>query len=356
MVRITGTGLNSLSGIVWWSEGTLKPQLLEAMPLGSLGFLGFYAVEGPSMLRVVHGKVAEIRELPKWLAGIAIVIVRWLVCKADASDEEKEELIGRARVSPLMSPMYAFLHPFVVMRAYKQLKRYQGKTWIWPRLAWLLLLVVCGFFAVERIRDLSPVGSSLGDAVATVVGIYVMSLLVFLVPHFFSTVLMRLNETCVWCHIIQRGPDGSIKATLSIMAYRLPFLDPSHIGVSPWKGDAEAYWKPIGIDVTLETKEDVSQLSFGHIYDETVCPVRGPVAVPPSAKQYVVGKIRRHGDVSIKEKGRFDFMVRPQFRTVVVTTIITGVFAVPSIVLPFVLRLRLRCVFALSLISLFYGR
>ena len=164
------------------------------------------------------------------------------------------------------------------------------------------------------------------------------SLSVFLVPHFVSTVLLRLNDTCVWCHIIQRDPDGSIKATLSVMAYRLPFLDPSRNTVSPWEGDAEAYWKPIGIDVNLETKQDVSQLSFGDIYDETVCWVRGPLAVPPSAKQYVVGKIRRHGDISMKEKGRFYFMVRPQFRTVLVTTMITGVFAVPSIVLPFVLR------------------
>ena len=174
------------------------------MPLGSLGFLGFYAVEGSSVLSVAQGKVAEMRELPKWLSGIAMVIVRWLVCKADASDEEKEGLMGRARVSPLMSPMYAFLHPFVVMRAYKQLKRYQGKTWIWPRLAWLLVLVVCGFFVVERIRESPPAGSSLVDAVATLVGIYVMSLLVFLAPHFVSTVLLRLNDTCV-CATSYRG-------------------------------------------------------------------------------------------------------------------------------------------------------
>ena len=290
------------------------------------------------MLSVAQGKLGKVRELPKWLAGIAMVIGRWVICKADASNEEKAELARRARVSPLMSPIYAFLHPFVVMRAYKQLKRYQGNTWIWPRLAWLLVLVVCGFFVVESIRELPPAGSSLVDAVATLVGIYVMSLSVFLAPHFFSTILMRLNETCVWCHIIQRDPDGSIKATLSVMAYRLPFLEPCRNTVSPWEGDTEAYWKPIGIDVTLETKQDVSQLSFGDIYDETVCRVRGPVAVPPSAKQYIAGKIRRHGDISMKEKGRFYFVVRPQFRTVVVTTIITGGFAVPGIVLPFVLR------------------
>ena len=262
-----------------------------------------------------------------------MVIGRWVVCKGDASDEEREELVERARVSPLMSPMYAFLHPLVVVRAYKQLKRYQGKTWIGPRLVWLLSLIGFGLFFWDSIKDLPPANSSLGYAVATFVGIYVMSMVCVLVPHFFSTVLMRLNGTCVWCYIIQRGWDGSIKATLSVMAYRLPFLDASRAEVAPWVGDTQAYRRPMDIDVTLETKQDVSQLSFRHIYDESVCWVRDPVAVPPSAKQYVVGQIRRHGDISIKEKGRFDFMARPQFRTVVVNVMIPGVIAVPSIVL-----------------------
>ena len=279
-----------------------------------------------------------MKERLKRLRGSATTRWRWVTCQNDATDEEKEELIERARVSSPISPAYAFYHPFLMMRAYKQLKRYEGKTWIWPRLAWLLSLVVLGIASVRFIADAPPDESPLDEVIRILVGFYVLPLMVILAAHFVTTVLMRLNETCVWCHIIQRGRNGSIKATLSLMAYRLPFLDPSRTNASPWKGDAEAYWTSNGMDVTLETERDVSQLNFAHIYDETVCWVRRPVAIPPAAKRYVVGKIERYAEINIKEKGRFDLRSRPQLRTLLTNVVAPTFFVVLSLVLGAILR------------------
>ena len=144
---------------------------------------------------------------------------------------------------------------------------------------------------------------------------------------------MRLNETCVWCHVVQKNSDGFIEATLSILAYRLPFIDPSRTDVSPWERNTGTYWKSSHMDVTLETEKDISQLNFAHLYDETVCRVRSAVAIPPSAKRYVAGKTRQYGDIVIKEKRGLDLGLGPQLRTVVISSIITVVCAIPGIVL-----------------------
>ena len=55
------------------------------------------------------------------VVGLARTTWREVVHRDDATDEEKERLIQRARKSPPMSCMYAFLHPFLMMRAYRQL-------------------------------------------------------------------------------------------------------------------------------------------------------------------------------------------------------------------------------------------
>ena len=87
------------------------------------------------------------------------------------------------------------------------------------------------------------------------------------------------------------------------------------------------------MDVTLETEKEISHLNFAHIYDETVCRVRSAVAIPPSAKRYVAGKTKQHGDIVIKEQRGLDLELGPQFKTVVISGIITVVCTIPGIVL-----------------------
>ena len=135
------------------------------------------------------------------------------------------------------------------MRAYKQLKRYEGKSWIWPRVAWVFLITFFGFVVIQEFFKMPDptTAPTTGEIVATVITIYAYVSFIILVAHFTTIIIIRLNETCVWCRIVQRNPDGSIKATLSVLAYRLPFLDPSRTNSSPWAGDNEAYWKPSGM-------------------------------------------------------------------------------------------------------------
>ena len=98
---------------------------------------------------------------------------------------------------------------------------------------------------------------------AALVNLYIFPPIVVLAAHFLTTVSMRLTETCVvWCHIVQRNSHGSIEATLSILAYRLPFIDPSRTVVSPWQRETGTYWKSNQVDLTLETEKDISQLNF----------------------------------------------------------------------------------------------
>ena len=47
------------------------------------------------------------------VVGMARTTWREVIHRDDATDEEKGKLIERARNSPPMSRMYAFLHPFV---------------------------------------------------------------------------------------------------------------------------------------------------------------------------------------------------------------------------------------------------
>ncbi len=234
--------------------------------------------------------------------GMARTTWREVIHRDDATDEEKGKLIERARNSPPMSRMYAFLHPFLLMRAHRQLKQYQGKTWLWPRLFWVLLIVAVGIPTIRSIVETLTIATSTGEIVTALVSLYTMPPMIVLVSHFVTTNTMRLSDTCVWCHVVQRNSDGSIEATLSFLAYRLPFIDPSRTEVSPWNGDTGTYWKSSYMDVTLETEKDISQLRFAHIYDETVCGVRSAIAIPPSAKRYVAGNTKQHGDIIIKEK------------------------------------------------------
>lgn len=261
---------------------------------------------------------------------LAAAVWKEVIHRDDATDEEKERLIEEARKSPPMSRMHAFHHPFLMMRAYRQLKRYQGQTWLGPRLWWVILIVALGIFVIRSIVEMLTIADSPEEIVTALVGIYILLPMVVIFSHFFTTVSIRLNDTCVWCHVVQRNSDGSIEATLSILAYRLPFIDPSRTDVSPWKGDTGTYWKSSYMDVTLETEKDISQLNFAHIYDESVCRVRPAVAIPPSAKRYAVGKTKQHGDIVIKERKGLDLGLGPQPRTVVIGGIIAVVCAIPS--------------------------
>lgn len=195
---------------------------------------------------------------------------------------------------------------------------------------WFLMLGGYGYIGWDYLSDLL-VGSPPSEAVFPLLFvIWVWTPLSLLILHFLTTVGYRMPETCVWCHIIQKNSNGAIEATLSLSTYRLPFLDPSRDCQAPWQ---RTWWKSTAMDVTLETKKDVSQLSLADIYDETVCTTRPPTTVPPTARRYVVGKVERHGDVTIKEKRRQFLRLGPQSQTVVITAIGTSVGVGTSVVI-----------------------
>ena len=267
---------------------------------------------------------------------IALVRTVWkeIIHKDDATDEGKKALIEEIKNSPPISPTHAFLHPFLVVRAHKKIKQYQGKTWVEPRLAWLFMLVVVGFLMNEYRSALSADATTSQEITHVLLGFYVVLPVSILIPHVVTTVFIRLNETCVSCHIIHRGSDEGIDAVLSLPAYRLPFLDPSRVSPAPWQN---TWWKSTNTDVTLETKKGIGQLSLADIYDETVCGVRPPAPIPPTAKRYVVGKVERHGDVAIREKGRLVPRIDSQTQAIVIAA--AGVVA--TIVVPILISLWL---------------
>ena len=220
-----------------------------------------------------------------------------------------------------------------MMAAHKQLKRYQGKTWVWPCLLWII--GITAFIIPVTISNLEVLASAdtTGEIITALIALYIFPPIVVLIAHFLTTISMRLTETCVWCHVVQRNSRGSIEATLSILAYKLPFIDPSRTEVSPWEKETGTYWKSDQTALTLETLKDVSQLKFAHLYDETVCRVRPATAIPPTAKRYVASRSHSYGDIAIREKKGIDLGLGPQFRTVVITGVITVVSAIPGIVL-----------------------
>ena len=267
--------------------------------------------------------------LAAWWSPSSRAMWNKIIHRDDATDEEKRVLIKEMKNSPPISPMHAFFHPFVLVRAHKALKRYQGRTWIWPRLMWLSLLVVSAIILVNyysngtsgtTLTEGTPAApaSAEEEAFRILSGVLVLVPMLALMSHLFTTVAFRMEETCVWCHIIQRNVGGSIESILTISAYRLPFLDPSRKNIAPWQ---RKWWSTTSADVTLETKKDVSRLSLADIYDEMVCRMRPPAPIPPTAKRYVVGRIERHGDVIIRERRRLipKFGLQPQ--AVVVTAV-----------------------------------
>ena len=236
--------------------------------------------------------------------------------KDDADQEEKIALVEQARNSPPILPMHAFLHPFLMARAYRQFQRYRGKSWIWPRIVSFVFLGILFIITFQGATDLlSRPDASVWEGAFFLVYVYIVLPLVVLFPHYLTTVDMRLAETCVWCHIIQRSHDGSIVAVLVTTAYRLPFLDPDRDDVVPWTQRTNSYWKPVFSEMVLETNRDVSQLYIPEIYDESVCKSRGSVTVPPSARRYVVKEVTRIGNVITKERGPLYPVAWPRAQT-----------------------------------------
>ena len=261
----------------------------------------------------------------------ALVRTVWkkIIHRDDATDEQKKILVEEIKNSPPISPMHAFLHPFMVVKAHKALKRYQGRTWVWPRLIWFFMLGLSGFHLADYLSKLLAGPTSNEALFSLLIGTYVLLSVSILISHLLTTVVVRMEETCVWCHIIQRNCDGSIKATLLISVYRLPFLDPCRDNQAPWQ---RTWWKSTYTDVTLETEKDVSQLSLNDIYDETVCSVRPPAPIPPTAKRYIVGKVERHGDLTIRKKRGLGLMFGTQAQTVVITAVGVAVSAIITLV------------------------
>ena len=139
-----------------------------------------------------------------------------------------------AKNSPPLSWRYAIWQPRSLKQAHKQLKRYQGKTWIGPRILWLLLLIVPGTVVGASLADLfNSAESQLDRIVVGLQAVYVWPPLLLLMGHFLSHGVDRLNATCVWCHVVQCNPDGSVIAVLTVLAYRLPFLESSYSDIPP---------------------------------------------------------------------------------------------------------------------------
>ena len=253
------------------------------------------------------------------MTAIMRAVWKKIIHKDDATDEEKKILVEKVRNSPPIPPALALFQPPMVVQAHRMLKRYQGKTWVWPRLMQLGMLGFAGIPTWNYFSQLLKEPNSDERAFTLLLSIYVVLPTILFLSHLLTTVA-RMGETCVWCHIIQRGSDGEIVATLLISAYRLPFLDPSRSHPAPWQ---RTWWKSTVADVTLETTKDVRQLSYSDVYDETVCSVRRPTFVPASANQYAVGKMERHGDIAIRKRKRASLRLGPQAQTVAITA--TGV-------------------------------
>lgn len=248
--------------------------------------------------------------------------------KDDMSNEERKLSVEEVKNAPPISPMYAFLHPFLLVRAHKLLMRYQGRTWFWPRLSWFLMLGFFGYQLVSYFSNQAKDPTPEEALFSLLVGIYVLLPISILLSHFISTIVFRLGETCVWCHIIQKNCDGSIKATLLILVYKLPFLDDRRENPAPWQ---KAWWNTTNPAVILETKKDVSQLNYADIYDESVCRVRPPTSLPPSAKRYMVEKVDRNGDISIKERRRLTFRLESPFQTLTIPIVSIAISAIITI-------------------------
>ena len=268
------------------------------------------------------------------MTSLVQTVWKEVIHRDDATDEEKRALLEEARNSPPVSPMYAFLHPFLMVKAHKKLKRYQGKRWAGPRIVFLFMLVVVGFFMNEYFSEMPTDATPLQVMVHVLFGFYVLLPSSVLVIHVLTTVSIRFNETCVWCHIIQRDRRGAVEAMLSLSAYRLPLLDPSRHSPAPWQN---TWWKSTNTDVILDTNKGISQLSLADIYDEKVCSVRPPVPIPPTAKRYVVRKVERHGDVVIREKGN----LVPRMSHPTQAVVIAGAGVVATIVVPILIVLWL---------------
>ena len=274
---------------------------------------------------VIHATSAARRrgndlfvQMKERIPALRRTVWKKIIHRDDATEEEKRKLVEKIKTSPPISPMHAFLHPFMLVKAHRALKRYQGSTWVWPRLMWLLMLGFSGFYLEDYFSNRPAAPTPNEELFSLLFGILVLPSVSILMSHLLTTVVVRIEETCVWCHIIQRKWDGSIEATLSISVYKMPFLDPSRDNPAPWQ---KTWWKATSTDMTLETKKDVSQLRLADIYDETVCSVRPPAPIPPTAKRYVVGKVERHGDVIIREKRRLLPRLGPQPQTVVITAV-----------------------------------
>ena len=264
---------------------------------------------------------------------LARAVWREIRHKDDATDEEKGGLVEEAMASPPMSRMYALLHPFLMMRAYRQLKRYRRETWVLPRFAWAIFLVVGSTYIADSGGKLLASATTPEERTIALVSVSITSLVGLLFSYFLTTVAICLAETCVWCHVVQRDKDGSAKAILSVWGYKLPFLDPSRTDVSPWARDTGTYWKSSSTDVTLETRKDVTQLNFADLYEETVCWVRPATFIPPSAKRYAVDQTQRYGDTIIRKRSRLDLWSGPHPRVVVIVGIIVAICAVGQLIL-----------------------
>lgn len=267
------------------------------------------------------------RRAKGWAAKAARAAWRELRHRDDATGEEKERLVEIARASPPMSGWCALSGSYVLAGAHRSISRYRGETWIFPRLVWLL-----GIGMAVAVPTRFLIGESqhviLGEVNFTLVGAFAASLEVVLLFHLVSSSI-RLFSTCVRCHIIQRGPDRSITATLSVRAYKLPFIDPaSRTDLSPWERNAETYWGRY-LGVMLETRKDLSQLTMADIYDESVCWTRPAVSIPPSVKRYAVGKATDQGDITIKERGGFggSLMWQPRLDFITISGAILATFA-----------------------------
>ena len=217
-------------------------------------------------------------------------------------------MIVSMRDAPPISPMRALLHPNMVVKAHKAFKRYRGETSAWPRVLWWAMLagsvaLLYGYFA-----GLPPDAKQSDIEARVFLAFYVLLPTSALFAHIFTTIV-RLNETCVWCSIVHRDPDGRVNATLSIMIYRLPFLDPARENPAPWQA---TWWDSTGMDMILETQRGASQLNVSDIYDEAICRVRPLVVIPPTAKRYAVRRVENYGDIATKERGRLIPRISPQ--------------------------------------------
>ena len=228
-------------------------------------------------------------------------------------------MLERARNAPVITFWCALFLSDAISQAHRQLKHYEGKTWIWPRAMWALALLCLVLLSYESASDFPASPATLEENLE-IVATYAIWPVILCFFHFYVTFL-RFFEAIVWCRVVETNyKTGAVEATLLVPVYRLPFLDPARTAISPWERKIGTYWGQNTMVVNLETNRDINSLRIVDIYDESVCWVRQPTLIPATAKHYEMHRTSASGDSFVRRVKS----PKPELRVSIWTLIVTA--------------------------------